>query len=115
MRKLEKQYGSLVAIEEWQRDVYAVEKKQTPIYSNCCLSCNAGNLNWAMNEKGMMKPCVMLPEQDNLMWKYSDWKKYVRNKSRIYWDQYVKKYREFCLEKGVNPLDYCESMSVIKN
>lgn len=114
VRELEEKYRESICFDIWQREVYHRREKRIPIYLNSCLSCNAGNMNWAMNEKGEFKPCVMLPEDNDMVWSFNQWKKYVENKEKINWTLFFKKFDNWCYERNINIKEYCEFIEVIK-
>ena len=113
IRKLQNKYSSKLEIEDWERIIFHAKEIDEALYSKCCLACNAGNLNWAMNELGKMKPCVMLPQEDEFVWSFEQWKKYVDGESNIMWEGYMEKYIRMCEKKKIRPEDYCESLSLV--
>ena len=112
LRKMMKKYGDRVEFDEWERTLPFAEDNDEVIYSNCCLACNAGNWNWAINEKGKMKPCVMCPDACDFTLPFEEWKNYVEGKTMIDWQDYYDRLVDLCNKNKIDVTDYCESLSV---
>ena len=55
----------------------------------------------------------MLPQEDEFVWSFEQWKKYVDGESNIMWEGYMEKYIRMCEKKKIRPEDYCESLSLV--
>ena len=104
MRMASEKYKDRINIVEWGRDVYS---HRSNIFENdYALPCKGGTYSWWMNEKMEFRPCAMIPEEYILL-SYEDWIDYCKNRFNISWKESYVKFKDYCLEKTINPEDIC--------
>ena len=115
MRQLISKYGKRIKILEWEREVYknySLSSSFYNLYGASPFYCTAGTLQWSINEDFLFKPCVLMPNEENLVISYEKWKKYVEGIDFILWNEYIKNICSYCSKQAQSPTDYCERLII---
>lgn len=115
MRELIKEYYTKIKIVEWGRNIYTTNNHETSfyhIYNDSPFICTAGTLQWSVNENFKFKPCVMMPNEENLMIDFNEWKNYILGKKAICWNEYLANLKKHCLCNNQVVSDYCERLVI---
>lgn len=106
MRRLKEVYHDEINIIEWTREWISIKNKK--IFQGTCFKCQAGSVQWVMTEKGRFKPCVVLPEEEELEFTQKEFFDSLSGRVPIDWENYYDKLKCYCHNQGQLIEDFCD-------
>lgn len=111
IREMKRKYVEKIEVKEWYRDWF----KKRVNFQNTCFSCEAGSLQWVLTEKTKFKPCVILPEIEELEFSEACFLDYINFDKNISWDKYYTNLNNYCRCRHMEPEHFCDRIKGLAN